>query len=97
MLYLIAHSSNQTGPLPQPEVVATITSNPALTKCMDLRKHLECVAGRLGVTVFEIVEGDPTYMPGTQLPLSLQFPPDRTLRQVHPLPTGGTTRKGESP
>ena len=73
MMYLIAHESIHGEPFPEPLVVATLTDHSVLTKNMSVRKALEAIAGRLGVTKYEIVHGDPTHAPGFQLSLNLKY------------------------
>lgn len=71
MIYLIAHQSITAGVLPRPIVVASLTDDPALTTGMDLHKAMVGMAGRLGLTQFEVVHGDAAYTPGQQLHLPL--------------------------
>lgn len=73
-LYLLANALPLANArLPEPEVVCTITTNPALLREMRPDYILQAVAHRLGLTDFEVVTADDLNAPykQTQLPFPL--------------------------
>lgn len=55
-----------------PVVIASVSTDENFVGNLDVRKHLEALAGKLGLFDFEICYGDPQSRPGEQL--SIPFP-----------------------
>jgi len=78
--YLMAHAlpfaaDNQSEPLPDPVVVATITVDPAFTRHLNPHKHLTELAAKMGLLDFTIESAEAQDRPGHQL--GLPFPRPR--------------------
>lgn len=81
MLTLIAHESVLGDVLPEPVVAASITTDHAIIKGLDPAKILSDIAGKLGLTNYEITDGREQHVPGHQLNLHLQAQPTRRKRR----------------
>jgi hypothetical protein len=75
VLYLVAHRfsiSHDDGILPRAEVVASITIDPRFIGRMDADQALRVLAGKMGLTSFDIEDGEVQSRPGMQLELHLR-------------------------
>lgn len=65
--YLVAYTLPlETQRQPVPVVIASVSTDKSIIGNLNASKHLQALAGKLGIFDFEIHHGDPQGMPGEQ-------------------------------